>query len=332
MSLPDLQDPLALLEEKNYDEAIDVLEHKVTALPAHLGAHVLLAYAYEGCEQWDHALEAWEEVHFLLPNSPIAAAGKQRVLRRMDGIEVDAEAPRPTEAPRPSAAAPPSSPEDDEKTDAEEHDPTEPDLGEEKALKDRSEATAEQSEGTADANENALEETAPEAKGINEEENEPADDPSPTDQNDGLAQLRRQAEREARQGGARPGLSDAPPSGDPSATPNDSSSTPEEQVEQFEEEESSDDLDRLIDKLQSARIDPDPDAEAEAPPENPTPQDDTEEVVSETLARIHEGQGDYEKAARIYATLADQEPHQAEQFREKAAEMREKADAENDSA
>jgi len=333
MSLPDLQEPLALLEEKKYDAAVEVLKHKVTALPAHLGAHVLLAYAHEGRKQWTEALEAWEEVHFLLPNSPIAAAGKQRVLRRMDGLEVDAAAPRPTAAPRPSTAASASSPQTDEEEDADQHASPEPDLGAETAREDDAEPTAEQSEAAATADDDAPEETDSEAKDLDDEADQSTDERSATgEEDDGLAQLRRQAEREARQGGARPGLADGPSAGDLSPPPDDPSSTPEEQVEQFEEEESSDDLDRLIDKLQSARIDPDPDAEAEAPPEDPTPEEDTEEVVSETLARIHEGQDDYEKAAHIYAQLADQEPQRADEFRRKARDMRRKADAENGSA
>ncbi len=54
--------------------------------------------------------------------------------------------------------------------------------------------------------------------------------------------------------------------------------------------------------------------------------DDTEDIVSETLARIHEGQDDYQEAARIYAALAEQEPDRADEFQEKADEMRRKAD------
>ncbi|MFB6278505.1 MAG: hypothetical protein ABEK75_03295 [Salinibacter sp.] len=294
MSLPDLQEPLALLEQKNFGEAVDVLEQKVSALPAHLGAHVLLAYAHEGREQWEAALGAWEEVHFLLPNSPIASAGKKRVLRRMDGIDDATEPPRPSEvrptrpadaAPRPDAA---DAGESDELAEDVEEEPVETD-------------------------------PAPMPEGPSALEDTESDEPSSA-ADDELAQLRRQAEQEARQGGARPGLTDEP------------SSTPEEQVEQFEEEESSDDLNHLIDKLESARIDPDPDAEGKAPPADPTPDDDAEEVVSETLARIHEGQDDYEKAAYIYAQLAEQEPHRADEFRQKAQEMKRKADAGDDSA
>lgn len=283
MSLPDLQEPLALLEQKDVDTAIDVLEQKVTVLPAHLGAHVLLAYAYEAQQRWDEALESWENARFLMPNSPIAEAGKRRVLRRMDGIETDDGPLGPGAPPRPATA--PARPAESASSPASEDDEAEADT-------DR-------------------------------EEESPAED-------DELAQLRRQAEREARQGGARAGFADEPPSVDPPPPPETPSSTPKEQIEQLENEEGSNDLDRLIDKLQSARIDPDPDAEADAPPPEPDFEDETEEVVSETLARIHKGQEDYQKAARIYETLADQEPDRAAEFREKAAEMRAKADdAEN---
>jgi len=291
MPLPDLQGPLALLEQKDFDTAVEVLEQKVSALPAHLGAHVLLAHAYEAQERWGDALEAWANAHFLMPNSPIAKAGKKRALRRMDGITGDGE-----HSPIPEAPA-------------------------------------------------AL------SPGVTESPSEPEAEESPSDEAEdsssedefGLAQLRRQAEREARQGGARPGLADEPPTPPSPDEPTEesSSTTPEEQIEHLDEGEEPDDLDRLIDKLQSARIDPDPGAEMSAPP--PAPEDSgersaeddehdpTEEVVSETLAKIHEGQNDYEKAAHIYAQLAEQEPGRAEEFRAKAAEMREKADgSEND--
>jgi len=285
MALPDLQKPLALLDQEHFDEAVDVLEQKVAALPAHLGARTLLAYAHEGREQWEEALKSWEEVHVLLPNSPVASAGKQRVLRRMDGIDDRAEAPRPTEPP-PIRPADPAS---------------------------RRAAAGEDENEAEEPGDDAVE------TGRDQETEDTDSDGSSSTADDGLAELRRQAEREARQGGARPGLADEP------------SSTPEEQVEQIEEE-SSDDLSHLIDKLKSARIDPDPDAEAEPPPDDPPPTGDTEEVVSETLARIHEGQDDYEKAAHIYAQLAEQEPHRADEFRQKAQDMKRKADASNNPA
>jgi tetratricopeptide (TPR) repeat protein len=299
MSLPDLQKPLTLLEQKDVDTAVDVLEQKVAALPAYLGAHVLLAHAYEAQQRWDRALEAWESAHVLMPNSPVVDAGKRRVLRRMDGIEDDEERSPffgfPLSGAQPTGSAETSS--------------------------------------APRADESAMEEPAAEEEPAGEGEPVDEEGSAPTEEDSELTQLRRQAEREARQGGARPDLADDAPSTDLPSSPQEPS-TPEEQVERLDEEGDADDLDRLIDKLESARIEPDPDAEAGAPPPEPnaeTESGDAEEVVSETLARIHEGQNDYQKAAHIYAQLADQEPDRADEFRRKADEMREKAGSEGDS-
>jgi len=282
MSVPDLQEPLALLEQEDYDAAIAMLTDKVAALPAHLGAHVLLAHAYETQKRWEEALQSWAEARFLMPNSPIAEAGTQRVLRRLEehnGASFAFAFPPSLKTQSPS----------DADTDADESPPDEP-------------------------------------------------EDTPADADSGLAQLRRQAEREAQQGGARPGLSDAPPASDLPSSPSEDPPTPEEQVEQLEDEGDADDLDHLISELQLARIEPEPETEADGPPPDPdettegTEAPDTEDIVSETLARIHEGQGDYEEAARIYATLAEQEPNRADEFQEKADAMREKADASNEDA
>ena len=296
MSLPDLQEPLQLLEQKSFDTAVEVLEEKVSALPAHLGAHVLLAYAYEAQEAWDRALTSWEEVHVLMPNSPLADAGKRRVLRRMEGLTGDAEQEAGVPTPHGPNETDSSPPPPSDSTSEEPTDDTPP--PEDAAPSDAEEADASS-----------------------------ASDEVPSE----LAELRKQAEREARQGGARSGLADEPPS-IPSSPPSEEgpTPTPEEHVEAFEEEEDEDDaLDRLIDKLESARIEPDPDAEADAPPaepEAPSSEEETEEVVSETLARIHEAQEDYETAANIYDQLADQEPDRAEEFQAKAAELRAKTE------
>ncbi len=279
MPLPDLESPLAHLEQKNLDAAVEALEQKVTAMPAHLGAHILLAYAYEAQRRWDEALRSWAHAHFLMPNSPLAAAGKRRVLRRMDG-RGDGGPPSLADS-IPLDLSLPGTP--DSATD-----------------------------------------TAP---------TERPEDPDSEPNDSELAELRRQADREAQQGGARPGLAGAGSSAEPPA-PDDLSTTPEEQVERIEEDGDTDDLDHLIDELQSARIDPDPEAmtDPSAPPDPPAdaPADsaskEAEEIVSETLARIHAGQDDYRKAARIYAQLAEQDPDRADEFREKATDMREKAD------
>ena len=82
------------------------------------------------------------------------------------------------------------------------------------------------------------------------------------------------------------------------------------------------DLDRLIEELESARIEPDVET-----PDIPGPSldNDIDDMVSETLARIHEAQEQYAEAARIYVRLAAQEPDRAEEYKQKAAAMRERA-------
>lgn len=82
------------------------------------------------------------------------------------------------------------------------------------------------------------------------------------------------------------------------------------------------DLDRLIAELESARIVPRPDLDSLPEPEL---DDDIEDVVSVTLARIYASQGQYDEAARVYELLADHQPEKEAAFKAKAAEMRSKA-------
>ena len=83
-----------------------------------------------------------------------------------------------------------------------------------------------------------------------------------------------------------------------------------------------DDLDRLIEELESARIVPNPD-----PDDVPDIEldDEIDDVVSETLARIYASQNQYHEAARVYEQLALQQPDRAEHFQQQAAEMRAQA-------
>lgn len=80
-----------------------------------------------------------------------------------------------------------------------------------------------------------------------------------------------------------------------------------------------DDLERLIDELESARIVPHPDLEDLEPPDL---EDEIDDMVSETLARIYASQQKYLEAARVYDQLAQQQPEQADTFLQQAAEMR----------
>jgi tetratricopeptide (TPR) repeat protein len=153
------------------------------------------------------------------------------------------------------------------------------------------------------------------------EEETPADGPTTAPEAvSELEKLRQQAEEEARRGGARPGLNARP---DPASS---DPGTPADRVNDLEDAED-DDLDQLIDELESARIEPNPDVEDVPPPDL---EDDIDDLVSETLARIHEAQDDYQKAAQIYVKLASQEPNQARDHLEKAAEMRRKAEQQMD--
>lgn len=273
MAVPDLQDAIDHLQRQDVDGAIAALERKVEELPAHLTAHVLLARAHEAKHQWDRALTCWENVYFLMPNSPVAREGKRRVLRKMDrgdeAEDIDEVSPPVPGSPNPEAAdtspsedAPAASPDTKASTDAD------------------SPTTA--------------------SKAVSE-----------------LDKLRQQAEEEARRGGARSGLMDdtSPTESAPDA--------PEERIGEMEAE-GDDDLDQLIDELESARIEPDPDDVEDAP--DPDLENNVDDIVSETLARIHEAQDDYRKAAQIYVKLASQEPDQAREYLEKAAEMRRKAE------
>ena len=100
MSVPDIQNALELLRQRDVDAAISSLKEKVEEIPAHLTAHVLLARAYEAKRDWTLALRSWENAHFLMPNSPIVTAGKERVLERINEEEDAAPAPSdPSPAP-----------------------------------------------------------------------------------------------------------------------------------------------------------------------------------------------------------------------------------------
>jgi tetratricopeptide (TPR) repeat protein len=286
MAVPDLQDALDCFQQEDVDGAIATLKQKVDELPAHLTAYVLLARAHEAKHQWEEALRCWENVYFLMPNSPVAREGKRRVLRRMDR---DKEAAEIEEA----APSPPSQTESSSESSPPEEKPADDAAGAETADEPPSEP------------EPAKKET-PATRAVSE-----------------LEKLRRKAEDEARKGGARPELTDTPeaPTEPASSDPSSSSPTPEERVNQIEEED--DDLDRLINELESARIEPNPDVE-DAPA--PDLESDVDDIVSETLARIHEAQDQYRQAAQIYVKLASQEPDQARAYLEKAAEMRRKAE------
>ena len=83
-----------------------------------------------------------------------------------------------------------------------------------------------------------------------------------------------------------------------------------------------DDLDRLIEELETARIVSNPDID-DIPAEDL--QDEIEDVVSETLAKIYAAQRYFDEAGRVYEKLAVQNSDRSEEFGKKAVEMRRRA-------
>ena len=316
MSVSNLQDALDLLQNQEVEAAISTLEKTVEEIPAHLPAHVLLARAYELKEAWNDALRSWENAHFLMPNSPTVGKGRARATSQITERREAAE--------RASAQGPltePARPKDAEPRPTSDPDPS-------------------PSEEASPEPDSSAETAGSEAAGPDPSSPDPSSSPSPgasTGEPDGLSgleKLRQQAEAEARQGGARPGLSaqqrlqqDREDAQKPSASPGDPAPGSTEETDE-QEDDVTGNLDRLIRELESARIDPRPDPDEEDDfddlPE-PDLDDDIDDLVSETLARIYAAQEKYEEAARIYVKLASQEPTQARHHLENAAAMQEKA-------
>lgn len=81
-------------------------------------------------------------------------------------------------------------------------------------------------------------------------------------------------------------------------------------------------LDDLINELESARIVPKPEHEIV---QAPVLEADIDDMVSETLARIYEGQKQFDEAARVYEKLAIMQPDRADDFEQRATELRSKS-------
>lgn len=352
MSVPDIQNALRLLENEEVEAAISTLEATVDELPAHLPAQVLLARAYETNDQWEKALRTWENARFLMPNSPTVKVGRERALRHLDedpeersdpssAPTTEPEADRTEADPKTGTHEGSASPEDARPKDAEPEAPRRPDAPSTAPSPETSSAPpdagspdepAHETTSQTDPSDEAPSEREPSEEETSEEgisDGGLPDGPTPdsfgSEGPSGLDELRQRAEQEARQGGSRPGLARQPSTPQP-----DEPETPDEDDPEAdpETEDVTGDLDRLIRELESARIEPTPDPD-DPEDEYPEPDldDDIDDLVSETLARIYAGQEQYREAARIYVKLASQEPSRARHHLQNAAEMREKADA-----
>lgn len=92
-------------------------------------------------------------------------------------------------------------------------------------------------------------------------------------------------------------------------------------------EQPDEDLDSLIEELEGARIEPTPNPEDVPAPDLDADGDD---MVSPTLARIYEAQGQYAEAARVHRRLAEERPAEAEEHRRQAAELEARAQEERE--
>ena len=420
MALLDLQEAIQLIDQGEAEEAIPLLTAWTQQMPTYAAVHVVLARAYEAAHQWDEAKSAWQEAHFLMPNSPAVREGLARIrtvsasptAAEDDRLMMDLDLQAELEATLEALFNPftlPHQAEDSVDAVAEEavaDEPVDEEQGEAVAMVEAAlaaaadpveEQDAEQEitvEESLDAEQEITveepsdedvvfveDEDLEEPEAIAEEESlaetisvadpeEAEDQPSIYDEIEQLIE-----EKEGRQGPESleeeiaPEVSELEPQ-DVAETleqPEEVTDEPsiydeiEELIEQkeaatedihapeihedeadavlggwqeFDEEpeeapmpdgQDVDDLERLISELESARIVPQPELEDVAPPDL---NDDIEDVVSETLARIFASQEQYSEAARVYEQLALQHPEDAERFNQLAAEMHTRADEE----
>lgn len=345
METPDLQHALELIEQGRPDEAVPLLDTLAAEMPTYAAAFAMLARAHEAAGNWEAAREAWHRARFVMPNSPAIADGLHRVetttaptldlddepdalrmdldlLTEFDAVldETLGQAFNPFTQPQQPAGADDAAtmPAEDAQigqdyqalgpTEAEDDEPAADDLPYEPPSESPFEAPAD----TPFQPREDPEETAAPAQAAAPDDPEDDFTNNPAGIYDEIERLIAEKEqgpptiediqeetvRNALAREAEAAEAPAPPADDPAP---------------------GDDLDRLIEELESARIVPDPDLDDE--PATP-PEDEIEDIVSETLARIYAAQGQHEEAARVYDELARQHPDQADYFLDQAARLR----------
>lgn len=336
MAIPDIQEALDRIEEGRPEEALPLLATLAERMPTYGAVRTLMARAYEATGNLDEARTAWQHAHFLMPNSPAVHEGLERVMDNA-GPEQDTTTERLTLDPDLQAEL-------DAELEALQQDAdasfTAPPEEMPMSLAEASLALVEQALSETDVEVDEPE--APPTEPLETtQEAPPDDDPyadEPFDIYDEIDSLIAQhgdateeaappdaevesEEQAAREEAVRQALARA------AEAAREEKPTREEEAA---EEEPSDDLDRLIQELETARIVPDPDLDDVPEPEL---DDDIDDMVSETLARIYASQEKYLEAARAYERLARMQPARADTFLERAEEMRaQAAEAEDDAA
>jgi tetratricopeptide (TPR) repeat protein len=334
MARSDFQRAVTLLDEGDAAAAAALLVRVADTAPMQASAQVVLARALESAGRNEEACEAWRNAFFLMPNSPLVGEALQAALSRKIDLETQAAQEFQPEAQQEPATEPFTRPFTD-------------------PLPSPEPAT----EPVRDPEPFREPETEPfrEPEPFPDPERPPVHPPRPEPE-PGTEPFRPPEPRR------EPGTEPTP---DPSPRPEPDTPAPEpiptepgreESLEASEEEDLPDvqpgfrdiederfrnqgeppldispghitddgdlDLDRLIAELEGARIVPGPHLE-DLPPQEP--EDDSDDIVTETLARIYAAQQQYDESARIYELLAARHPDRSAEFRALADEMRTRA-------
>ena len=347
--ISDISTLMQLLRDGKASEAIPQLEYLAHRTPAHVAVHALLAQAYTMEGRLDEARYAWQDASFLMPNSPAIQAGFRHVLKEIARTQASAQF---------EVSSPVSIDEGSQEQDMLEDAPPDEHTLAEAEGHELEGSTNEVSEVDAESVSNDA--LAP-ALDTPELTVNAFFDPIKETIESGATKIDKEAIGEAPEGIDKETIGEgqeaiaastssikdifassqqpqADPSGDAADAPAvhaPSPSSPEittvgsvndllvppslapitENNEWKEDEE----LDHLIEELETARIIPKPDHEHIEMPEL---DDNIEDMVSETLAQIYAGQQQYDQAATMYDKLAALQPDRAEEFEQRATEMR----------
>ena len=312
---PDLQIAARLLAEGRPAEAAERLGALVAEAPVYAAAHVLLATALEAAGRPGDAAAAWGRAAALVPSSPLVHRERRRLLARTPAA--DRPAPPPDAAD--GSALPGAERADGPEAEAS---PTLEPYGlrtvDERFLRDDDGPEPDDEASDEPAATAAPPEPADPFFGA---PTAPSSEPAPS----GAELLPPEAPAGADLFGVTPetpagpgwavldedDLLDEPPGGGAADVMPPEADHPV-----------ADELDALIARLQDApRIRPDP---AFSGPAVVFDDAGTDEVASETLAKIYAAQGQYDQAAAVYETLAVRQPERADDLRRQAEALRQR--------